>query len=108
MRSEPPIDVGLAAERTAMSWQRTGLALAAFAAILVRLADRDLLVAAPGLAGMGLGLVLLVVGQRRYSRVVDRVRSGRSPVAPGLVAALTAGAVLLSAASLTFVVMVRT
>ncbi|HEX6249716.1 MAG TPA: DUF202 domain-containing protein [Nocardioidaceae bacterium] len=108
MSSEPPLDVGLAAERTAMAWQRTALALAVFAAVLVRLADRDLVVAVPGLAGMALGLALLVLGQRRYSRIVDQVQADRSSQAPRLVAVLTLGTAVLSAASLVFVVMVET
>lgn len=46
-RPEPALDVGLPAERTAMAWQRTGLALAGFSALLVHFADRDLLAPEP-------------------------------------------------------------
>lgn len=107
-RPEPPLDVGLAAERTGMAWQRTGLALAAFSALLVRLADRDLVLASPGLAGMALGLALVVLGERRYSGVVDRVAEGASCMDHRLVGVLTLGAVTLSAASLALVVAVET
>lgn len=107
-RPEPPVDVGLAAERTGMAWQRTGLALAAFSALMVRLADRDLVAASPGLAGMVLGLALVVLGERRYSRVVDQVGTGRSCMDQRLVATLALGAVALSAASLALVVTLET
>lgn len=46
-RPEPALDVGLPAERTAMAWQRTGLALAGFSALLVHFADRDPLAPEP-------------------------------------------------------------
>ena len=107
-RPEPPLDVGLAAERTGMAWQRTGLALAAFSALLVRLADRDLVLASPGLAGMALGLALVVLGERRYSRVLDRVSGGASCMDHRLVGLLTLGAVILAVASLALVAAVDT
>ena len=103
-RPEPALDVGLAAERTAMAWQRTALALAGFSALVVHLADRDLLVAAPGLAGLGLALVLLVVGERRYGWTVRRVEAGSTPLAQRLVRVLTVGVAVLSLASLALLV----
>jgi uncharacterized membrane protein YidH (DUF202 family) len=106
-RPEPPLDVGLAAERTAMAWQRTGLAVAAFSALLVRVADRDLLLTLPGLAGLGLGVLLMVVGERRYARIVEAVQRGETPLAPGLSSVLTLGVATLSAASLVFVMVVE-
>ncbi|HEU4512472.1 MAG TPA: DUF202 domain-containing protein [Nocardioidaceae bacterium] len=96
--------MGLAAERTAMAWQRTGLAVAAFSTLLVRVADRDLALTAPGLLGMVLGLVLIVVGERRYSKIVERVQTDRTPLAHGLAGVLALGIAGLSAASLIFVV----
>jgi putative membrane protein len=107
-RPEPPLDVGLAAERTAMAWQRTALALAAFSALLVHLAESDLAVAAPGLGGLGLALALLVMGERRYATAVRRVEQGRSPLAHGLTRLLTGGLVVLSVSALVFVVVVET
>ena len=104
-RPEPALDVGLPAERTAMAWQRTGLALAGFSALLVHLADRDLLVATPGLVG---ALALLLVGERRYSRAVRRIEAGEPCGAHRLVVALTSGVVVLSLASLVAVVSTET
>jgi putative membrane protein len=108
MRHEPPLDVGLAAERTAMAWQRTALALAAFSALLVHLADRDLVVAAPGLGGLALALALLIMGERRYATAVRRVEQGHSPLAHGLTRLLTGGLVVLSVSSLALVLVVET
>ncbi len=95
-----PGDVGLAAERTAMAWQRTGLALAAVSALLVRLAHRDLGLAVPGLAGFVLALVLMALGARRYSSIVHRVQHDESCLAHRLVAVLTVGTVTLVIGSL--------
>lgn len=103
-RPEPALDVGLPAERTAMAWQRTGLALAGFSALLVHFADRDLLVATPGLVGLVGALALLLVGERRYSRAVRRIEAGEPCGAHRLVVALTGGVVALSLASLVAVV----
>jgi putative membrane protein len=107
-RPEPPLDVGLAAERTAMAWQRTALALAAFSALLVHLADSDLMLAAPGLGGLALALALLVMGERRYATAVRRVEQGGSPLAQGLARLVTGGLIVLSIVSLVFVVVVET
>jgi putative membrane protein len=103
-RPEPALDVGLAAERTAMAWQRTGLAVAAFSTLLVRVADRDLALTVPGLLGLVLGLGLIVVGERRYSNIVERVQTDRTPLAHDLASILALGVTALSAASLIFVV----
>lgn len=107
-RPEPALDVGLPAERTAMAWQRTALALAGFSALLVHLAGRDLLAAVPGLVGMALALALLVVGERRYGWTVRRVESGADCTAPRLIRLLTVGVAALSAGSLVLVVVLAT
>ncbi len=107
-RREPAPDVGLAGERTAMAWQRTGLALAGFSALLVHLADRDLLLAAPGFVGLVAALSILVVGERRYAATVDRVEQGEPVLAQRMVAALTAGVAVLAVAALVVVVAVGT
>jgi uncharacterized membrane protein YidH (DUF202 family) len=107
-RPEPALDVGLPAERTAMAWQRTGLALAGFSALLVHLAERDLLLSLPGFAGFVAALVLLVGGERRYSWTVRRVEAGESCLAQRMVASLTVAVVLLAAAALVGVVALGT
>lgn len=107
-REEPSLDVGLAGERTAMAWQRTGLALAGFSALLVHLADRDLLLATPGFVGLAAALTILVAGERRYSSTVDRAERGESVLAYRMVVALMLGVVVLAAAALAVVVAVGT
>lgn len=107
-RPEPSLDIGLPAERTAMAWQRTALALAAFSALLVHLAERRVVVALPGLVGLALALALLVLGERRYGLTVRRVEAGETCMAPRLVALLTVGVAVLSAASLVLVVAIET
>lgn len=95
-----PSDVGRAAERTAMAWQRTGLALAGVSALLVRLANRDLALAVPGMAGFVLALVVMLVGAQRYASIVRRVRGDESCLADRLVAALTVGTITVALGSL--------
>lgn len=107
-RPEPAIDVGLAAERTAMAWQRTALALAAFSALLVHLAERELILAVPGLGGLVLALVLLVQGERRYASTVRRIEGGESCTAQRLVVSMTVGVGVLSVTSLVVMTAVRT
>lgn len=103
-RPEPALEVGLPAERTAMAWQRTGLGLAGFSALLVHVADRDLLLAVPGLLGLVVALVVLVTGERRYAWTVRRIEADESPVAPHLAIALTVGVVVLAVSALVVVV----
>jgi putative membrane protein len=107
-RPEPAPDVGLAAERTAMAWQRTALALAAFSALLVHLAERELLLALPGLGGLVLALVLLVQGERRYIWTVRRIEAGASCTEQRLVVSVAVGVGVLSVTSLLVMAAVRT
>lgn len=107
-RAEPSLDVGLPAERTAMAWQRTGLALAGFAALLVHLADRNLLLAVPGFAGFAMALVLLVGGERRYLWTVRRIEADQSCMAPRMVLSLAATVLALSVTAMVVVVAVGT
>ncbi len=103
-RPEPALDVGLPAERTAMAWQRTGLALAGFSALLVHVSERDVLLALPGFAGFVVALVLLVAGERRYTWTVRRIGADESCTAQRMVAALAVAVVVLSVAALGVVV----
>ncbi len=84
-----------------MAWRRTALAAGAFSAILLHAADRRVLVLLPGLAGLLLGLLILVGGERRYRRVLTRAAAGDSCASPHLAAALAAGVLLLAVGSFT-------
>lgn len=103
-RTEPALDVGLPAERTAMAWQRTALSLAGVSALVVHLADRDLVAAVPGVLGLLVALALLLVAERRYTWVVRRVEAGEPPLDHRLNLVLTVGVVMLAAVALTLVV----
>lgn len=75
------MDVGAQAERTALAWQRTGIAAMAVGALLVRWHTyQHLLPPWPGplLAAAG-GLTALVLVPRRYHRVLRTVRAGHTP-----------------------------
>ena len=90
-------DVETQPERTALSWQRTGLGVLAVAGLVahgaLRHEDRLLLVAAGAAALLGLG-VLGGLAPVRY-RQIRRRRTARTAMAtPGLMAAVTAAVVL--------------
>lgn len=106
-RPEPALDVGLPAERTAMAWQRTGLALAGFSALVVHQAERNIVAAVPGVVGLLVALWVLVLSERRYAWTVRRVEAGESPLDQRLNQVLMAGIVMLSMTSLTLVVALR-
>jgi uncharacterized membrane protein YidH (DUF202 family) len=102
-RQEAAIDPGLQSERTAMAWQRTALGLGGVAALLLHQAKGDPLTAAPGVAGMLVALVVLVVAERRYERTVRHVVAGRGPASPALVRTMAATSVALSVAALVLI-----
>lgn len=97
-REEAPLDVGLAAERTAMAWQRTALTVAAVSALLVHLADRRLLAAVPGMVGLLGSFALLILGERRYGWSVRKVEAGESPLARRAIRLLAVGVVATAVA----------
>ncbi|ANS26319.1 MULTISPECIES: DUF202 domain-containing protein [Rhodococcus] len=99
-RKEPAVDVGLQAERTAMAWQRTALGVGGVSALLLHLAAGNLPAAVPGLAGLSAALLLLVLSEQRYVRIVNKVGAGEPPPAPGLVRLIAAGAVVLAVSAL--------
>lgn len=102
-RREAAIDPGLQSERTAMAWQRTALGLGGVAALLLHEANGNPLTAAPGVAGMLVALVVLVVAERRYERTVRHVVAGRGAASPALVRTLAATSVALSVAALVLI-----
>lgn len=102
-RREAAIDPGLQSERTAMAWQRTALGLGGVAALLLHEAGSNPLTAAPGVAGMLVAVVVLVVAERRYEHTVRHVVAGRGPASPGLVRTMAATSVALSVAALVLI-----
>jgi uncharacterized membrane protein YidH (DUF202 family) len=109
-RPDAVFDLGLQAERTALAWQRTALAMAIGALVAGRLAvpvfgAGSLVVAVLGVVG---AVVVLVVSRRRYRAVHESlsargdlvaVRSAGAPIAAlagvGLLVALLALAFVL-------------
>ena len=99
------------AERTALSWQRTGLGVMAVAGLLglraVEFRHPVLLVVAGVTALAGLGVLggLAPVRYRQVRRMLDEHGTGGS--APRLLAALTGAAALAAVAALVGVVTLR-
>ncbi len=98
----PPPDSGLQAERTAMAWQRTALALGGVSALLLHGASRPA-TAAPGLLGLAAALLLLGRAELRYVRTVRRAEDGRAPSSPRLLLGAAVAAVALAVAATTLV-----
>ena len=105
-RMKPALDQVLAAERTWMSWQRTGLAVGGFSAMLVHLGGDSVVTATPGLAGMLVAAGLLVVAERRYSWTLKCIENGASCIAPRMIAALTLAVVLLAITTASLIALV--
>jgi uncharacterized membrane protein YidH (DUF202 family) len=83
MSADPLAAPGGQAERTRLSWNRTGLALAANAALLIRF-DQGVLYRLPAIAMLLVALACFLYGARRYRVIVHRVIS-REPI-PSLAA----------------------
>lgn len=96
---ERVLDAGLQAERTAMAWQRTGLAMTVLGALLWHAGGKGPGSLLPGVLALVAALWLLAAAPRRYRSTVRRVRAGRSPVAPGALRALAGAVVLLGVAA---------
>jgi putative membrane protein len=78
-RSGQSRDAGLQAERTAMAWQRTALGVGGVSALLLHETGGRLLAALPGLVGLLVSLVLLVLTEVRYEQTLRRVDAGETP-----------------------------
>jgi uncharacterized membrane protein YidH (DUF202 family) len=100
-------DAGLQAERTALAWRRTSLALAVAAVGAGRLAAPGLGPVAVALAGLGLlqALAVSVTAQRGYRAVhrslvtrgdLSAVRRGGLPIAATVVSGITVGVLALA------------
>ncbi len=98
-------DPGLQAERTSMAWQRTALGVGGTSALLVHVADRDLLAAIPGVAGLAAALALLLVGERRYAWTLSRLKAQRSPLDHVLVRITATTAVALACCAVAVLVL---
>ena len=83
-----------------MAWQRTALGLGGVAALLLHQAAGNPVTAAPGVAGMLVAVVVLVIAERRYEHTVRRVAAGEGAASPGLVRTMAFSSVALAAAAL--------
>ena len=99
-------DTGLQHERTALAWDRTGLALMVVGALTLRTAGApfDTLRHAPGYLTLAVGMWLLWAGSRRYRLREDDLRAGASPVRPGLVVLTGMTTIAISLMALVLVV----
>ncbi len=79
-----------------MAWQRTALGVGGVSALLLHETGGRLVAALPGLLGLVVAVILLVLTEVRYEYTVHRVGAGRDPVAAPLVR-LMAGTVALLA-----------
>lgn len=93
-------DPGLAAERTALAWNRTALAVAAVAALLLRIAERH----PSPMAGLATAIIALLValamgayGRRGYRPGAGARLAAREPTALWA-AAVAVGSIGLAAA----------
>ncbi len=98
----PADDEGMASERTALAWARTGLSLFVMAAAIMAVGLRHGLVALAATAGPLVVVASAAVvwrAHRAYDRRRDEERCSADPVAPLVVAALTVfGAVVAAIA----------
>jgi uncharacterized membrane protein YidH (DUF202 family) len=86
---------GLQAERTRLAWDRTALSFATYGALLLHSGH------IPGVAVILSGFAVLVVGRRRYHRLIGCLRRGERlppPRAMPYIAVLATGTTLLSVA----------
>ena len=79
-----------------MAWQRTALGVGAVSALLLHETGGRPLEALPGLIGLGVAAILLVLTEVRYEAAVHQVGAGRDLAAPRLVALLAATVSMLA------------
>lgn len=86
------LDAGAQAERTALAWQRTGLAALVLGAVLVRVGPG---VATGAVVLAGGAALTAVVAPLRYRAVLRAVGAGAAGAVPGLLAAVTLATLLV-------------
>lgn len=101
------LDPGLQHERTALAWDRTGLALIITGALLVRAGapPYDDLRHLPGYLAIGFGAVLFWWAARRYEIRRHALRGGASVVRPGLVRVIGITTIALGLLAMTLIVL---
>lgn len=88
---EELLDIATVAERTALSWQRTVIGIIATGGLAVRWCVVEHFPVWPGIALAVIGAAAgLIVVPRRYRRVLESVRAGRTPLSRYLIPATTA------------------
>lgn len=95
-----PFDVGLQVERTALSWRRTALSLAAGSLVALRLLPEWLngpWWIVPGMVGLLAAAALWGVSRRRHDAFMSRVRLEQTPRVGGALALAVLAAGVASA-----------
>lgn len=75
-RRETIIDKGMQAERTRLSWNRTGLAIAVIAALLIRADPDTLWHHLPAIGMFAVAMSCFFYARRRYRAINTAVRTG--------------------------------
>ena len=99
-------DEGMQQERTALAWDRTGLAMIVGGALFLRAGDPPYheLRHLPGIAMIALGALLLVLSFQHYESRDARLRRGGTATHPGIVRIVGVATVLFTLASAGLVV----
>jgi putative membrane protein len=82
-----------------MAWQRTALGVGGVSALLLH-ESSTVAEAVPGVLGLMLTLLLIVLAEARYDQTVRHIVAGESPVNGRLVRLLATGTVLLAVSTL--------
>ncbi len=106
-REAPHHDGGLQAERTAMAWQRTALGVAGVSALLLHETGGRLAAALPGMSGLAMATVLLVLGELRYERTTSRLEQADTTAGRGRLLLVLAATVSLLAVMAVWVILVQ-
>ncbi len=98
-------DPGLQAERTYLSWQRTGLAFATVGALMLHVSSGqgNRWVDVPGLFGLIIGACILAFALLRYRTSVAAARGERPTAAAGLLRWVGVASTLLGLSGLVIV-----